>query len=126
MCRQSEDLIKEPPSVVSEENQMFQYTSDVKSENLQNNIEDMRLFFEEFREQLTSGISIEISSATDNISHEIMKSKLELGACVENGMRKLESKLDKHFENVDKDIGAWRDRNRKNIFRKMLTKAFKF
>jgi len=36
------------------------------------------------------------------MTNELNKTKLELGACLENNIRRLESKLDKHFENVDR------------------------
>lgn len=62
------------------------------------------------KEQLFNSISTEILTTRDHLSKEIYKSKLELGACVENSSRKLELKLDKHFQEVDRSITNWRER----------------
>lgn len=80
----------------------------------------IRDFFNEFAQHITKEISTEISMTNDHISREILKSKLELGACVENGMRKLESKMDKHYEEVDRALSKWREKNK----RKPLNKIF--
>ncbi len=75
--------------------------------------DSMKLFFDDFSKQLTNNITTEILSAQDILAREINKSKLELGACVENSMRKLESKMDKHYQDVDEAIGSWRKKNKK-------------
>jgi Predicted transcriptional regulators len=113
---QSEEVIKDPPPIVTEETQ----TDLIPMVQRDNSLSDLKVFFQEFRTQLTSEISNELASSRDHITREITKSKLELGACVENGMRKLETKMDKHFLDVDKAIGAWREKNKKNIFKKLF------
>lgn len=62
------------------------------------------------KEQVFNNISTELLSTREQISKEIHKSKLELGACVENSSRKLEIKLDRHFQEVDRNITSWRER----------------
>ncbi len=62
------------------------------------------------KEQVFNNISAEFLSTREQISKEIHKSKLELGACVENSSRKLELKLDRHFQEVDRSITTWRER----------------
>lgn len=62
------------------------------------------------KEQVFNNISAELLTTREQISKEIHKSKLELGACVENSSRKLEIKLDRHFQEVDRSITNWRER----------------
>lgn len=62
------------------------------------------------KEQLMNSVSTEIMSTRDHLSKEIYKSKLELGACIENSNRKLELKLDRHFQEVDRALTKWRER----------------
>ncbi len=62
------------------------------------------------KEQFFENISSELSSTKEQITKEIQKSKLELGACVENSSRKLEIKLDRHFQEVDRNITSWREK----------------
>lgn len=62
------------------------------------------------KEQLFNCVSSETLTTREHISKEIYKSKLELGACVENSSRKLELKLDRHFQEVDRSLTNWRDR----------------
>lgn len=61
------------------------------------------------KEQLLSSVSTEILTTREHLSKEIYKSKLELGACVENSNRKLELKLDRHFQEVDRSLTSWRE-----------------
>lgn len=69
-------------------------------------------------EKITSSVSDEIDSVKEYMSKEMLKNKLEIGACVENGLRKLEGKIDKHFEEVDKSLAAWRVKKKKKwLFR---------
>lgn len=72
--------------------------------------EAMQLIFTEIGKQLTKELSFEIDSAREHLTREISKSKLELGACVENGMRRLENKMEKHYQEVDKALGDWRSK----------------
>ena len=118
---QSENIIKDPPPVVSDQNT----TAIVSSESQYGGIKDIKAFFSEFKEQLTCELSNEIMIAKDHISKEITKSKLELGACVENGMRRVEAKMERHFLEVDRSLGVWREKNKKGIFKKLLTKTAK-
>lgn len=62
------------------------------------------------KEQVFNNVSAELLTTREQISKEIHKSKLELGACVENSSRKLELKLDRHFQEVDRSITNWRER----------------
>ena len=62
------------------------------------------------KEQLISSVSTEILTTREHLSKEIYRSKLELGACVENSSRKLELKLDRHFQEVDRYLTNWRER----------------
>lgn len=118
---QSEDIIKEPPPVVTNET-----TTDIVSAASQaGGLKEITAFFNEFKEQLTNELSNEILTTRDHLSKEITKSKLELGACVENGMRRLEAKMERHFLDVDRALGIWREKNKKGIFKKLLTKTLK-
>lgn len=117
---QDENVIKEPPPVVTGEE-----TVSVIPYTLQSNSTDMKKYFDDFRDELTTSITLEVGTARDHLTKEISKSKLELGACVENSVRKLESKLEKHFQDVDRSLGLWRERNRKNFFKRLLEKTIK-
>lgn len=75
---------------------------------------NMEAFFNDFREQLTTAINSEINTSKDYLSHEMLKTKLELGACFENGIRKMEAKMEKHFQDVDSALGNWRQRKSKH------------
>ena len=79
--------------------------------------ENMQLFFQEIGRQLTQELTVEITAAKDQLSGEIYKSKQELGACVENSIRKLENKMEKHYQDVDRALGLWREKNKKNPFK---------
>jgi hypothetical protein len=79
-------------------------------------------YLDTFREQLTISISSEVLSAREYLVREINHSKLELGACVENSARKLENKMDKHFQEVDKALGVWREKNKGGFLRRFLNK----
>ncbi|NLD48355.1 MAG: MerR family transcriptional regulator [Clostridiaceae bacterium] len=114
---QSENLIKEPPPVLNEVDAMSLTNSGHQS--------DIKIFFKEFEEQITNNFSMELTCARDYLSSELNKTKLELGACFENNVRKLEGKLDKHFENVDRSIGMWRERNKGGIFKRLRKIVFK-
>ena len=85
-----------------------------------NNSSEIIHFFEDFKEQLVSNVVLEVSSAKEHLSNEINKSKLELGACVENSMRRLEFKMDKHFAEVDRSLSKWREKKKQNFFRKLF------
>ncbi|HEX2925480.1 MAG TPA: MerR family transcriptional regulator [Ruminiclostridium sp.] len=67
------------------------------------------------KEQLFNNVASEFTSTREHITREIHNSKLELGACIENSSRKLDSKLDKHFQEVDRYITSWRERKSTSI-----------
>lgn len=87
--------------------------------------EKMQMFFKEIGRQLTQEISVEIATAKDHLSKEIYKSKQELGACVENSARRLESKMEKHYWEVDRALGLWREKNRNNPLKWLFRKKVK-
>lgn len=62
------------------------------------------------KNELLGNVSAEILSSREHLTKDILKSKLELGACIENSNRKLELKLDKHFQEVDRSLTEWRER----------------
>ncbi len=62
------------------------------------------------KNELLGNVSAEILSSREYLSKDILKSKLELGACIENSNRKLELKLDKHFQEVDRSLTEWREK----------------
>ncbi len=112
---QSQDIIGEPPPVITDDN-----TMSIVPANENSSSKDIRLFFEDFRDQITSNVSAEVATAKEHISREITKSKLELGACVENSSRRLEAKLEKHFLEVDRSIGIWREKNKKGLLKRLF------
>ena len=93
----NENIIPEPPPVVIENDN----TTTSVAPRLAKKPEDLQEFFSQFKNELTMSIIGEISDVKDKIIREIHQSKLELGACVENSARKVESKLDEHFKDVD-------------------------
>lgn len=115
----SDENFREPPPVVTEK------TDTLSTIGINDGSTDIRAFFREFREQLASDFATEISTSKEQLTKEINQSKMELGACVENGMRRLESKMERHFLDVDKALGVWREKNKKSVFKKLLTKTLK-
>ena len=113
----SEHIISDPPPVVVDDNPVA-----VVPVSSRDNTADIRQFFDEFREQLLSSVASEVACTREQLSREITKSKLELGACVENSMRKLESKMEKHFMDVDRALGNWRDKSKGNTIKKWFKK----
>jgi DNA-binding transcriptional MerR regulator len=111
----SENIIVEPPPVVLDDGSMSLITFETTD-----NMQDIKQFFNEFREQLTNSVTAEVSSAREHITKEITKTKLELGACVENNYRKLETKLEKHFAEVDRSLGKWREKNQKSFLKRFF------
>lgn len=86
--------------------------------------EEMQLIFTELGKQLTREISYELDNTREHLLREISKSKLELGACVENSVRRLENKMDKHYEEVDKALSRWREKSKRRPVRKFFSKIF--
>lgn len=93
--------------------------------NEKNNALEIQKFFQDFGEKIVDSFSTTVTNAKEDITTEIYKTKLELGACVENNMRKFEGKMEKHFENVDKSLAMWREKNSGNFFKKLTKKVFK-
>lgn len=114
---ESEDIIKEPPPVLLDDGSIALVPLD-KSENTL----DIKRYFDGFKDELTECVITEVASAREHFSKEISKTKLELGACVENSARKLEAKLDRHFQEVDKYITDWRGKNRVGFLKRLLRK----
>lgn len=111
----SENIVFEPPPVVPDNKVLSLYP--VQTDK---NTREIEMFFEEFREQLLETVSEDIISVKDYISTEINKSKLELGACVEHNMRRIESKLEKHFKEVDESITSWRIRSKRGFIKRIF------
>jgi DNA-binding transcriptional MerR regulator len=113
----SENVIPEPPTVLLGDQSSS--LAPVATKNIQ---VDMVKYLDTFREQLTSSISSEVLSAREYLVREINHSKLELGACVENSARKLETKMERHFQEVDKALGVWREKNKGGFLKRFLNK----
>jgi len=88
-------------------------------------LESIMLVFRELGQQFSQEISGEIITAKDQLFREINKTKLELGACVENSIRRLENKMDKHNEEVDRALGKWREKARKRSGNKLFQRIFR-
>ncbi|QNU68465.1 MerR family transcriptional regulator [Ruminiclostridium herbifermentans] len=71
------------------------------------------------KNELLGNVSAEIQSSRESLAKDILKSKLELGACIENSNRKLEIKLDKHFQEVDRSLTEWRERKNSSLSGKL-------
>jgi DNA-binding transcriptional MerR regulator len=120
---QSENIIPEPPPVSTDENSLS-LTGRVQPNQTFLQANELKEFFNELRDQITCSVSLEVASAQEEITREINNTKLELGACVENSARKIEYKMDKHFSEIDRMIGLWREKNKpkkiKNILKSFL------
>jgi len=115
---QSENIISDHPPVVQKNNILP--SINLQKAQISNEFKE---FFNELERQITDEVTQQVSCAKDNIIKEINKSKLELGACVENSSRKLETKLEKHFNNVDRMLGIWREKNRHGFLKKVIKKG---
>jgi DNA-binding transcriptional MerR regulator len=85
----------------------------ISSNSNQLNNQELTLIMEtlnSIKNELLGSVSTEILSSREYLSKDILKSKLELGACIENSNRKLELRLDKHFQEVDRSLTEWRER----------------
>ncbi len=130
--------ILEDENIISKVNTLSGYTSEsVKGEQLPAlmgsspahlNTSELAIIMDainSMQEQVYNNISTELMSTKDHLSKEIQKSKLELGACVENSSRKLEIKLDRHFQEVDRSITSWREKKSTSLvgrLRKLIGK----
>jgi len=85
---------------------------------------EFKSIFLALKDEISCTVSNEFSLTKEHISKELNKNKLELGACIENNMRKLETKMDKHFQDVDDCLTKWRKKNQSGIFKKLIGKAF--
>lgn len=116
-----EDCVFETPQTYPDTNN----TSLVSLDDKGKEFESIRLVFRELGQQLSQEISGEIATTKDHLCREINKTKLELGACVENSIRRLENKMDKHNEEVDRALGKWREKSRKRSTNKFLRGIFR-
>lgn len=116
---QAENPMNVPPAIPLEDESFSIVPMDTTSQAA-----DIKRFFEDFKTEIKGCVSSEVASAKEHFSREIYKSKLELGACVENSVRKLESKMEKHFQEVDASLGKWREKNKKGVIKRMMYKVF--
>ncbi|MGE5614152.1 MAG: MerR family transcriptional regulator [Bacillota bacterium] len=114
-----QDFVFETPRVLPETNSSSLVTAG------RNEHEAMQVFFNELGKQLTRDISFEMETVREHLAKEIARSKLELGACVENGFRRLENKMEKHYDEVDKALGRWREKHRKRFLGGILPGIFR-
>ncbi|NMB34461.1 MAG: MerR family transcriptional regulator [Clostridium sp.] len=118
---QSENIINPPVPMAESCNPL----SVPMNNNPNNNPAEIKRFFLDFGEQLSSSFSSEMESTKEEMISEITKTKLELGACFENNVRKLENRLDKHFDNVDRSITIWRENNKSGLLKRLSRKLFR-
>ncbi|MCX7710375.1 MAG: MerR family transcriptional regulator [Clostridia bacterium] len=114
---QAENIINDAPTITLDESSFSVLPVDPSHQPM-----DIKHFFDDFKSEITSCITTEITTTKEQLSKEILKSKLELGACVENSIRKLESKMEKHFQEVDSSITSWRERNKKLSFNSFFSR----
>lgn len=100
-------------------------TSLIPPVSKENEYEALQIIFHDIGKQLTAEISSEIITAREHLTREITKTKLELGACVENSMRRLENKMEKHYDEVDQALGKWREKSRKRSAKRLFLKIFR-
>lgn len=121
----SNNMITEPAPVV-----MSHDTTDTSLSVIDNadKNSNAKVFFDELKTDITTSVtdcvtksvSQELNSVRDQVFHELLKTKLELGACVENSVRKLETKMEKHFNDVDRSLTLWREKNKKGFFKRII------
>ncbi|NMA34188.1 MAG: MerR family transcriptional regulator [Clostridiaceae bacterium] len=87
-------------------------------------LDTIQAILNELGRQLAKEISYELDNTREHLAREISKSKLELGACVENSMRRLEGKMEKHYEEVDRALGVWRKKNSGNRVKRIINRIF--
>ncbi|MGI6669222.1 MAG: MerR family transcriptional regulator [Acetivibrionales bacterium] len=114
-----QDFVFETPRVLAEINSSSLASTGRKEH------EAMQVFFHEFGKRITSELSYEMETVREHLAKEIAKTKLELGACVENGFRKLENKMEKHYEEVDIALTKWREKNKKKSSGGFLPSIFR-
>lgn len=114
-----QDFVFESPGVLPEANSSSLVAAGEKGH------ESMQLFFHEFGKQLTRDLAFEMETVREHLAKEITRSKLELGACVENGLRRLENKMEKHYEEVDRKLGRWREKHKKKSLGGFLSNIFR-
>jgi hypothetical protein len=111
--------IKDPPPVIIESDEVAIIPN--KQAQIQFP-QEIAYVLDNMKVQIFSCIIEEVAASKEHFSKEIVKNKLELGACVENGFRKLESKMDRHFQEVDNSLNIWRSKHKRrwfsNLFRK--------
>ena len=118
---QTENIISEPNQEMSKDPQ----SSLVAYNSNEHTMNELKSFFIDFKEEISCSVHNEVSIAQENLYREINKSKLELGACFENNIRKMEAKMEKHFQDVDISIGRWRDKKKAGFVKRLFSKAIK-
>ncbi len=83
---------------------------------------DFSKLVDDFKNYLTINIKDEITASKEQILKEMLKTKLELGACMENNSRKVEMRLEKHFNDVDNAIGIWRKKKKSSLLKRIFNK----
>ena len=119
-------VIKAIKNIIQSKNQTNKSFDDITNElpqltinnSIENNSEnnvilekallEINQFINNFKDILTANIVSEITSSKETVIKEINKSKLELSASFENKIRKLESKVDSGFENINILIGNYK------------------
>lgn len=118
-------ILKPEIELIAQQSEEIKDTNSIALIDEKNNSLEIQKFFQDFGEKIVNSFSTTITNAKEDIEAEIYKTKLELGACVENNMRKCEGKMEKHFQNVDKSLAMWREKNSGNFFKKLTKKVFK-
>jgi DNA-binding transcriptional MerR regulator len=115
----NQDHIFSPPPPVSDDSA----TSLVPTAGRE--FETIQAVLRELGKQLAKEICFELDNTREHLTREISKSKLELGACVENSIRRLENKMERHYEEVDRALGNWRKKNRGNRVKRIFYRFFR-
>lgn len=116
-----ENIIMDPPPVVAEFEPGLVPVATSQAQIQTRESDEIKTYLDSFKNDLTTSLTSEIIFTRENLAREIYRTKLELGACVENSARKIESKLDKHFQEVDKSISDWRSKKRKGILHRFIS-----
>ena len=133
-------VIKAIKNIIQSKNQTNKSFDDITNElpqltinnSIENNSEnnvilekallEINQFINNFKDILTANIVSEITSSKETVIKEINKSKLELSASFENKIRKLESKVDSGFENINILIGNYKIRKKPSLFSRFFNR----
>ncbi|HEX9060759.1 MAG TPA: MerR family transcriptional regulator [Clostridia bacterium] len=81
---------------------------------------DTQALIRSIKSELVGCFSGELATVSTHLSNEIYKTKQELGACIENSARKLETKMERHFKDVDESLLRWRKKNKTGPIKRFL------